>query len=229
MTVDIQRESFPAFLPTLFEGPSYLSLFDRVPATILKKGEVVFSGANANQYIYLVTKGMVKTYSFHNGREMLEDYFLKDELFNCDVLFAASRSDIVAEAMTQMTTIKKIPIEKFRREMVANVTLYRDVMKSISASLSRSQERLRRITLLNSRHRVIHFLANHVKKAGRQVGYEFVVKPAITHQEVGNISGTSRQTATTVLNELRKKGIIHFNRSYLIVRDLDALLKMAGE
>ena len=79
------------------------------------------------------------------------------------------------------------------------------------------------MTLLDSRKRIIHFLLTHTKKAGRKVGFEYVVKPAITHKEIGTIAGTSRQTATTVLNELRSKGIIHFNRSYIIVRDLERL------
>ncbi|HHM21267.1 MAG TPA: helix-turn-helix domain-containing protein [Bacteroidetes bacterium] len=85
------------------------------------------------------------------------------------------------------------------------------------------------MTLLSSGKRIIHFLINHTEEAGRQVGYEYVIKPAITHKETGTIASTSRQTATTVLNELRTKGLIHFNRSYLIIRDLDALKKLANE
>ena len=103
-----------------------------------------------------------------------------------------------------------------------------ELLSNISASLGRTQERLRRLTLLSSQQRVIHFIAIHVKKAGRQVGYEYVLKPPLTHQEIGNIAGVGRQTVTTIMNELRRDNIIHFTRQYLIVRDMDKLFELSG-
>ncbi len=226
MTVELKRNGTPIPIPTIFNRPTFQSLFDKIPETKLKKGEVIFKANNARHYVYFVTKGMVKLYSYHDGKEMLEDYFLKGELFNCSLIVNKEMDGLAAEAMTQLTAVKKLPVQNLRQAIESNLLLYKDVLTSISTSLDRSQERLRRITLLNSRKRVIHFLYHHAKNAGRRVGYEFVVKPAITHKEIGTLSGTSRQTATTVLNELRSKGVIHFNRSYLIVRDLDALGKM---
>jgi len=65
-----------------------------------------------------------------------------------------------------------------------------------------------------------------VKKNGQRVGYEWVVRKFITHQEIANLTATSRQTVTTVLNELRADNLLTFNRKRLLVRDLDLL---AGE
>jgi len=45
----------------------------------------------------------------------------------------------------------------------------------------------------------------------------------MTHQEIANLTATSRQTVTTVLNDLRNKNILTFNRSRLLIRDLDRL------
>ncbi len=227
VAINFNRETIPTFVPNVVKLPSLPSLFESVPETVLKKGETIFNERNAHLNIYLVTKGIVKLHSFHDGKEMLEDYIIKGELFNCEALIGVDRQNVAAKAMNQLTAIKKIQIQSFRRYLQGNTALYAEILNSISASLERSQERLRRLTLLHSDQRVIHFLANHTKKAGRRVGYEYVIKPAMTHQEIGNIAGTSRQTATTVLNELRKKGIIHFNRSYLIVRDIEALMKLA--
>lgn len=214
-------------MPGVLNAPSLPSLFEKVPETPLKRGEAVFCGCHAHPYVYLVAKGIVKLNSFHDGKEMLEDYIQEGELFNCGVLFQQNLMDLSAEAMTHPTALKKIPVRDFRKAMSANPLLYEDVLGNISASLGRTRERLRRFALLGSRRRVVHFLANHVQSAGRRVGYEYVVKPLMTHQQIGNIAGTSRQTATTVMNELRRQGIIHFTRSYLIVRDMDALRKMA--
>ena len=50
----------------------------------------------------------------------------------------------------------------------------------------------------------------------------------MTHQEIANLTATSRQTVTTVLNELRNKNILTFNRRRLLIRDMGELAKEAG-
>ena len=60
-------------------------------------------------------------------------------------------------------------------------------------------------------------------KRGQRVGYEWVVRKFITHQEIANLTATSRQTVTTVLNELRSKNLLTFNRKRLLIRDRDKL------
>jgi CRP/FNR family cyclic AMP-dependent transcriptional regulator len=49
------------------------------------------------------------------------------------------------------------------------------------------------------------------------------VRNFITHQEIANLTATSRQTVTTTLNDLRFKKLLTFNRSRLLIRDLDKL------
>ncbi|RMG79696.1 MAG: helix-turn-helix domain-containing protein, partial [Bacteroidetes bacterium] len=50
----------------------------------------------------------------------------------------------------------------------------------------------------------------------------------MTHQEIANLTATSRQTVTTVLNELRTKNILTFNRKRLLIRDMEQLRKEIG-
>lgn len=227
ISVEFKREAPPVMISRVFNHPGALSLFSKAPEKKLKKGDILYSGHNAQHHLYLVTKGIVKLNALHDGKEMLEDYFVEGEIFNCEAILNTHRNNLSAEAMTQMTSVRKVPVKVFKEAMQLNTAIYKDVFDSLHQSLTRSQERLRRMTLLNSRHRIVDFLIKHTLKAGRKVGFEYVVKPAITHKELGIIAGTSRQTATTVLNELRTKGMIHFNRSYLIVRDLDALKRVA--
>ncbi|MFO0506467.1 MAG: helix-turn-helix domain-containing protein, partial [Chryseotalea sp.] len=37
------------------------------------------------------------------------------------------------------------------------------------------------------------------------------------------LTGTSRQTVTTVLNELKEKNLINFDRKKILIRDLEKL------
>ncbi len=51
-----------------------------------------------------------------------------------------------------------------------------------------------------------------------------LVRNFLTHQEIANLTATSRQTVTTVLNELRNKNVLTFNRKRMLVRDMEKLV-----
>ena len=85
------------------------------------------------------------------------------------------------------------------------------------------ENRLESLVFKDSRSRIVEYLTELVEKRGQRVGYEWVIRNFITHQEIANITATSRQTVTTVLNELRTAEIITFNRKRLLIRDLDKL------
>jgi len=89
--------------------------------------------------------------------------------------------------------------------------------------INKNNDRLHRLLLYKSRQRVVQFLLDYVNEVGQRVGYEYVIKKPFTHEEIGNLSDTSRQTVTTVLNELKGKNLIHFTRRYILIRNLEAL------
>lgn len=232
ITLDFNRENLSPSMPMVFNQATCAALFEKMPEETFKRGKVIFwNNRSSFKYIYLVSGGMVKLSSVHQQKELMEDYFQDGEMLNCQAILGHNSAALSAVAMVNNTTIRKLPVALFRQAIRSNHRLYEEVLDKISASLKRTQDRLLRMTLLTANQRVYHFLANHALRSGRKVGFEYVIKPVPTHQEIGNIAGVGRQTVTTVLNELRRDGVIHFNRRYLIIRDINTLQEMskAGE
>jgi CRP/FNR family transcriptional regulator len=212
----------------VFNQASCAALFEKMPEETFKRGKVIFWNRQSSfKYVYLVTGGMVKISSVHQQKELMEDYFQEGEMLNCQAILGDQPGTLSAVAMVGKTSVRKLPIALFRQAVRSNHHLYEEVLDNLAASLQRTQDRLLRMTLLSANQRVYHFLAKHALHSGRKVGFEYVIKPVPTHQEIGNIAGVGRQTVTTVLNELRREGIIHFNRRYLIVRDVKMLQEMS--
>ena len=63
------------------------------------------------------------------------------------------------------------------------------------------------------------------EEKGKKIGYEILVQDFHSHKIIANLTATSRQTVTTILNELRTNNLITFNRQRLLIRDLDKLRK----
>jgi len=96
-------------------------------------------------------------------------------------------------------------------------------MKIFAGRQLEMERRLESLVFRDSRSRIVEFLVELTRNKGQRVGYEWVVRQFITHQEIANLTATSRQTVTTTLNDLRAKKLLTFNRSRLLVRDLEAL------
>jgi len=109
-------------------------------------------------------------------------------------------------------------------------TLFKDhspltlmIMRLIGSRALKMEKRLESLVFKDSRSRIVEFIVDLNSEKGQRVGYEWVVRNFITHQEIANLTATSRQTVTTVLNELKSKDILTFNRKRLLIRDLDLL------
>ena len=53
------------------------------------------------------------------------------------------------------------------------------------------------------------------------------IKVALTHEEIGQIIGMSRETVTRTLADFRKQGIAKFHGSTLLIQNPPALQKLA--
>ena len=102
-------------------------------------------------------------------------------------------------------------------------------MKIMGSRMLEMEQRLESLVFKDSRTRIIEFLHELGEKKGQRVGYEMLVRKFMTHQEIANLTATSRQTVTTVLNELRNRNLLTFNRKRLLIRDMEKLGKAARE
>jgi CRP-like cAMP-binding protein len=75
----------------------------------------------------------------------------------------------------------------------------------------------------DARTRVVEFLKDEAEEKGKKVGYETMIPNHLTHKDIASLTGTSRQTVTTILNDLRDKNIINFDRRKILIRDLEKI------
>jgi len=75
----------------------------------------------------------------------------------------------------------------------------------------------------DARTRVVEFIKEMGEERGKKVGFETLIKNYLTHQDIANLTGTSRQTVTTIMNKLRDQNLINFDRRRILIRDMDKL------
>lgn len=198
-------------------------------ATELKfdRDEVIFTDHNIHRYVFLIIKGMVKLVTYQQDKELLEDYIHQGEFINWTALIGQPKVGQMAKALVDGTMVTKIPVLQFKALMQQDDKVQKSLYKCINASMYRTQRRLNDISLYNSRQRLIRFFAEDVRKRGIRIGYEYLLRPMLIHKDIAQLNQTSRQTATEVLNDLRNKRILDFDRKKMIIRNLDGLFQLA--
>lgn len=188
-----------------------------------RKGEYVFLPDEDSDKIYFLTGGRVKVGTYNeNGKEITKAILTKGEVFGELSLLGESKRRDFALAM-EKTTVCLITVHEMKNLMRDHSGLNLFFMQLLGSRILDMEKRLESLVFKDSRSRIIQLLSELVERKGQRVGYEYVVRKFLTHQEIANFTATSRQTVTTVLNDLRNRNLITFNRRRLLVRDLDKL------
>ena len=212
------------------QSQSLAEIFEQYPSKTYKKGSYIFREGHPPKNIYFLVSGKALSLSSYPelGKELSNGYVLENQFINLFALAEDLSLSHSAKALTNVT-VKAIPLLAFHNLMQHNSVLNQKVLQSIIKYSRRVTMQNHQMVLLSSNQRIIHFLICYVGDAGSRVGFEWVVRDFFTQHQIALLTNTARQTVSTLLNELRRKRIIHFTKKYLIIIELDVLKKMAEE
>lgn len=205
--------------PTEIEQIAGITRHQRIP-----RFQFIYMADEKADQIYFLIKGKIKMGTFSSdGREVIREILQPEQLFG-ELAFSSNASRVdFAQVMQEEVELLVIHMADFRKLMSEIPSLTFACIQHLNTRLSRAEERLSSLVLKDARERIIDFLVETAGREGRKVGYETLVKHQLTQQEIANLTGTSRQTVTSVLNDLRKANLIYFNRNSILIRDLQKL------
>lgn len=184
----------------------------------------IYLPGDASDQLFFLARGTVKigTHS-HDGKEVIKHLIHPMALFGELGLIGEAERKEFAQALKEDVHLYVLKVEDFRRLMRKNFDLTNRVMATFGNRLVSAENKLESIIFKDARTRIIDFIKDAIEKRGRRVGYEMLLRHSLTHQDIANITCTSRQTVTLVLNELKKSDLIYFNRGRILVRDMTKL------
>jgi len=190
---------------------------------IFKKDDYIYLPDEESDKIFFINEGRIKIGSYaDNGKEITKAILSKGEVFGELSMIGEEKRRDYAIAVED-TKVCAVSTDQMKHLIKDHSKLSLFFMKMMGSKVIEMENRLESLVFKDSRSRIIEYLTEMVDKRGQRVGYEWVVRNFITHQEIANLTATSRQTVTTVLNELRTNEIITFNRKRLLIRDMDRL------
>jgi len=189
-----------------------------------KKYNYVYDPQKEADTIYFLLEGRIKVCSYNEiGKELIKTIHYPGDMFGEDGLMGQNGYEDYAQAMDKGIKVLAIDTIDFKKFLCNNPSLSIRLSSRIGSKLKAAQKRIENFIFKSARSRIIDFIKDIAKKQGQPIGYEVLIKNFLTHNEIASLIGTSRQTVTIVLNELKKSNQIHIDRKNVLVRDIDNL------
>ena len=199
-------------------------LFELMEYKVRPRYSFIFLPDDLSDTLFFLVKGTVKigTHS-KDGKEVIKSLVHANSIFGELGLIGEEKRQDFAQALKEEVHYYALKVKDLKRMMRSNFELCNNVMLLFGNRLMTAENKLESLIFKDARTRIIEFIKDSVESRGRRVGFEMLLKHSLTHQDIANITCTSRQTVTLVLNELKKSDLIYFNRGKILVRDMTKL------
>jgi CRP-like cAMP-binding protein len=189
-----------------------------------KRDSFIYFPQDKADHIYMIAQGRVKIGRYlEDGKELVSAILTNGEIFGELALAGEDTRKDFAQVMDANTTICPLGIEDLKALMYGNKELSFKMLKLVGLRLMKLERKLEMLVFKDARTRVIEFLKDAASWKGKKVGFETMIPTKLTHKDIAALTGTSRQTVTTILNELKDKNLINFDRKKILIRDLAQL------
>ena len=194
-----------------------------------KRGEPVYLPADSADGVMLLVSGRVRIcHITPEGKQSIMVFVDPGELFGELAVLDAGNRNEYAEAAENCQVVL-IP----RAEMHALMQQYPDISfgitKLIGLRRQRIEKRLRNLLFRSNRERLVLLLLELVEQYGENIDGVTHLNLKLSHQELANIIGSTRETVTVVLGKLQSEGFLEIARRKIRITNLAGLANQVQE
>lgn len=183
------------------------------------KDSTIFEENVPGDYMYLIQEGQVKvTKMSDDGREKILD-FLSEGDFVGEMALVESAPRTASVKTTRPTVLLALSRHDFLSLLRGNADISLEVMRSLSRRLRETNEQIRGLLFDRVEGRTRRILSRYAKESNATHPDRLATQP-MTHQQLADLVGTSRETITRVIKELKDSGwLIQDGKRYLTPKD----------
>ncbi|MBO0959691.1 Crp/Fnr family transcriptional regulator [Neobacillus sp. MM2021_6] len=178
----------------------------------ITKNTVIQTPESAREGLYFVKEGKLRLYKLNdNGKQFTLGILTRGNIFGEFNSFSFGTRRVYIETM-ESSLLCTMSEPQFERLMINRPQLALKFLKALSERLKEREDQLEQLALHGLRKRVLHLLSTLSAKFGViQDGYALIDLP-LSHQEIANMIGASREAVSSVMSELAKEGVVKTSR-----------------
>ncbi|MEQ6375470.1 Crp/Fnr family transcriptional regulator [Bacillaceae bacterium S4-13-56] len=188
-----------------------------------RTGSHVFMQGDPLTNVYFIDQGLVKIYKtdFH-GKEQIVNVLQPGDMFPHAGFFRQDQCPAHAEVVDDIILIY-IPIQLFEQFLIKNPEICIKLFRVLGDKIVDLQNRLEEQILHNTYEQIIMLLLRLAKLYGEDQNGVVRLNNSFTNRELANMIGSSRETVSRTLTQLRKKEMLDTDEAGKFILKLEEL------
>lgn len=196
--------------------------------TLYQPGVQLFSEKAIPQGIFVVISGEVKlSINSSEGKRLILSIAKAGEVLGLSSVLSGLPSEMTAEVLYP-ARIAVIDRDQFISYMGRHPEVYQVVTQELSLQYKIACEQLRTVALSGSAPEKLARLLLEWSENGQKTEAGTRVRFSLTHEEIGEFIGASRETVTRTLSSFKSRRLVAFHGSILTIPSKGALQILAG-
>lgn len=182
----------------------------------------LYSEGSPADNVYFLESGLVKTYKRGaESKEIILEIILPGELFGLQALGTERQREVSAEILLE-GSIQVIPSIVFLQFCSSKPDTWRLLTESLLLSKRQLEKKVELLCLQDVEYRILHFVAQLAETLGVGAGTDGHERSVpLSQGELACLIGATRETTSTTLNALARRGLLRLGRRQLIVPSLE--------
>jgi CRP-like cAMP-binding protein len=205
-------------LSTLFEP-----LLSNAKSMHYHKGETVVRAEDVPSGVYFVKEGFIRMDTiFDNGKELTLNIFKTGAYFPLTWAIGRIPNSYDYRALTNalLLRINENNLIQFLKNHPDELfELTRRILTGFDAQINNMKYLLNGV----SSRRIAAALLMLIKRFGENNRDKIIIRLPLTHQDIANLAGITRETVSIVLNIFKQKSIISYTHHIITINDIDQL------
>ncbi len=196
--------------------------------TLYQPGVQLFSEKSASTGIFIVVSGEVKlSINSSEGKRLILSIAKAGEVLGLSSVLSGLPSEMTAEVLYP-SRIAVIDRDQFLAFMGRHPEVYQVVTQELSLQYKIACEQLRIVALSGSAPEKLARLLLEWSEGGQKTEAGMRFRFSLTHEEIGEFIGASRETVTRTLSTFKSRRLVAFHGSILEIPSRVALEHLAG-
>lgn len=199
-----------------------------VDKTVPKK-QIIYSSEDKSEVMFILKKGRVRIFKLSADGKMMTLAILQDgDVFGAMSMIKGGTSGAYAETL-QDSYICSIQQKDFHNVIKEIPELALRLIETINQKLKEAEDRIEDLVFRGVPGRIASTLLKLAEQFGKSQEHGTEIALKITHQELADMVGATRETVTVVLNDFKNDRTISISDKHITILDERALREWAGK
>ncbi len=187
------------------------------------RNSVIFHERDNGTSLFIILSGMVKVSLVRrDGKEAILALLKPGEFFG-EMALLDNRPRSASVIAIKPTTVVILTRDDFEDLINERPQIIKNMINAVAGRLRKANQKIANLAFLDAIGRVSDAICQIAEDGGEEVDEGILIRNRLSHEQLGNIAATTRETVTHCIATLEKRGYVLSDGRDLLVFSIDDL------